>query len=65
MNSFIQPSENHDYYKYSFFPRAIRDWNCLLPETRALNYSAFVEQNYSKFCFNISTAVSSLYIVYF
>ena len=40
-NSFIQPSVHHDYYKYSFFPRTVRDWNCLLPETRALNYSAF------------------------
>ena len=40
-NSFIQPSVHHDYYKYSFFPRTIRDWNCLLPETRSLNYSAF------------------------
>ena len=33
-NSLIQPSVHHDYYKYSFFPRTIRDWNCLLPETR-------------------------------
>jgi len=40
-NSFIQPSVHHDYYKYSFFPRTIRNWNCLLPETRSLNYSAF------------------------
>ena len=40
-NSFIQPSVHHDYYKYSFFSRTIRDWNCLLPETRSLNYSAF------------------------
>ena len=40
-NSFIQPSVHHDYYKYSFFPRTtIRDWNCLLPETRSLHYSA-------------------------
>ena len=39
--TFIQPSVHHDYYKYSFFPRTIRDWNCLLPETRSLNYSAF------------------------
>ena len=30
-NSFIQPSLHHDNYKYSFFPRTIRDWNCLLP----------------------------------
>ena len=26
---FIVPSTNCDYYKYSFFPRAIRDWNNL------------------------------------
>ena len=39
--SFIQPSVHHDYYKYSFFPRTIRDWNCLSPVTRSLNYSAF------------------------
>ena len=48
-NSFIQPSVHHDYYKYSFFPRTIRDWNCLLPETRSLNYSAFCR---SKFILN-------------
>ena len=40
-NSFIQPSVHHDCYKYSFFPRTIRDWNCLFPETRSLNHSAF------------------------
>ena len=40
-NSLIQPSVHYDYYKYSFFPRTIRDWNCLLPETRSVNYSAF------------------------
>lgn len=40
-NSFIQPPVHHDYYKYSFFPRTIRDWNCLSPGTRSLNYSAF------------------------
>ena len=40
-NSSIQPSVHHDYYKYSFFPITVRDWNCLLPETRALDYSAF------------------------
>ena len=48
-NSCIQPSVHHDYYKYSFFPRTIRDWNCLLPETRSLNYSAFCS---SKFILN-------------
>ena len=37
-NSFIQPSVHHDYYtEYSFFPRTIREWNCLVPETGSLN----------------------------
>ena len=52
MNSFTRPSGHHDYYKYSLFPRTIRVWNCLLPETIALSYSAFCRaKNYSKFCF--------------
>ena len=52
MNSFTRPSGHHDYYKYSFFPRTIKVWNCLLPEAIALNYSAFCRaKNYSKFCF--------------
>lgn len=38
---FIQPSIHHDYYTYSFFPQTIKDWNCLSPATRSLNYSAF------------------------
>ena len=39
-NSFIQPSVQHDYYKYSFFPRTLKDWNSVSPEIRALNFSA-------------------------
>ena len=56
MNSFIHPSVHHDYYKYSFFPRTIRDWNCLLPETRVCNIiiQHFAEQHYFKFCFKYS-----------
>ena len=46
---FIQRSVvHHDYDKYSFFPRTKRDLNCLLPETRAINYSAFCRAKLSK-----------------
>ena len=40
-NSFIQPSCNNDYYRYSFFPRRIRDWNSLLSNIISTKYSSF------------------------
>ena len=69
MNSFTRPSGRHDYYKYSFFPRTIRVWNCLLPENIALHIiQHFVEQNYSKFCFkycNVLVIYIYIYIYIF
>ena len=62
-NSFIQPSVYHDYYKFSFFPRTIRDWNCLLPETRALNYSAFCRAKLFYVLFKYSNFLIIIYFI--
>ena len=42
--TYIQLRARHDYYLYSFFPRTIKDWNCLPIETRAQSYPAFCAQ---------------------
>ena len=46
-NYLTNSSVHHDYYKFSFFPKTIRDWNCLLPEHLIIQH--FAELNYFKF----------------
>ena len=47
-DSFIQANCNHDYYFYSFYPRAIRDWNSLPSGIRtSVNFSSFKDHCFS------------------
>ena len=65
-NLFIQRSVvHHDYDKYSFFPRTKRDLNCLLPETRAINYSAFCRAKLSKIIWSFLLRVAIILITIF
>ena len=44
----IQANCNHDYYFYSFFPRAIKDWNSLPSGIRtSTNFSLFKDHCFS------------------
>ena len=65
-NLFIQRSVvHHDYDKYSFFPRTKRDLNCLLPETRAINYSAFCWAKLSNSIWSFLLSVAIILITNF
>ena len=33
--AYVIPRSSADYHQYSFFPRTVRDWNCLPPDTVA------------------------------